>query len=628
MNFKFIGLTPKQETGVNELCEMLDISISDDGLAVSVSEGESITLEKKQNGIVLTYSRSNELYRALSMLKGFATGQRESLKEHNHTEMLCYMADMSRNGVYNMSSAKLMIRTLALCGYDSLMLYTEDTYEIPEYSYFGYMRGRFTKEELKEIDAYADIFGIEVIPCIQTLAHLVAVTQWSQFSDIHDNNDILMVGEDGTYELIRAMLKTCKECFRTDRINLGMDEAHTLGQGKYLDKNGYRQKPEIMLEHLRRVASMCEKIGYRPMIWSDMFFRMQFGHYRVSEGEIPEKIRRLVPQNVTLIYWDYVTQDKAMFEHMVHCHEQFPVPIGFAGGISRWYGFAPLNRFSMESARLQMDVCNAHGIKQIIVTAWGDEGSESSQFSILPTMLYYAERAYCEAEPELRYLEERARQCMGMSFSELLMTDIPNNVGEKYFDENTLINPCKYLLYNDLLLGLMDNHMDADTVSNCYRANAEKLKPLTAHSRWGYLFETMYRLCDLLIEKSDCSLRIRKAYEENDLQTLKSIAQDEIPLMIEKLDAFIVAFREQWFRENKPFGFEIQESRLGGLRLRWQSVASRLMLYVDSNIDRIEELEQEKLPFEHIHVYFAEGDNPYCRYHDSSFMYSSAKVHS
>jgi len=41
--------------------------------------------------------------------------------------------------------------------YDSLMLYTEDTFELPGYPYFGHMRGRFSKEELKEIDDYAYI---------------------------------------------------------------------------------------------------------------------------------------------------------------------------------------------------------------------------------------------------------------------------------------------------------------------------------------------------------------------------------------------------------------------------------------------------------------------------------------
>ena len=40
-------------------------------------------------------------------------------------------------------------------GYNTLMYYTEDTYEVKDEPYFGYLRGRFTADELRELDAYA-----------------------------------------------------------------------------------------------------------------------------------------------------------------------------------------------------------------------------------------------------------------------------------------------------------------------------------------------------------------------------------------------------------------------------------------------------------------------------------------
>ena len=67
--------------------------------------------------------------------------------------------------------------------------------------------------------------------------------------------------------------------------------------------------------------------------------------------------------------------------------------------------------------------------------------------------------------------------------------------------------------------------------------------------------------------------------------------------MISELDDFIVAFRNQWYLENKTFGFSTQELRLGGLRERLKSAALRLADYADGRIDRIEELEQPVLSF-------------------------------
>ncbi len=82
------------------------------------------------------------------------------------------MVDMSRNAVMNVTSLKQWIDITADLGYNTLMLYTEDTFEVDGNPYFGYMRGRYSKEELKEIDAYALKKGMELIPCTQMLCLL------------------------------------------------------------------------------------------------------------------------------------------------------------------------------------------------------------------------------------------------------------------------------------------------------------------------------------------------------------------------------------------------------------------------------------------------------------------------
>ena len=88
------------------------------------------------------------------------------------------MLDMSRNRVMTVEGVKKWIDRQAALGLNLLMLYTEDTYEIPEYPYFGYLRGRYSQAELREIDAYAEERGIELIPCVQTLGHFKQFLQW------------------------------------------------------------------------------------------------------------------------------------------------------------------------------------------------------------------------------------------------------------------------------------------------------------------------------------------------------------------------------------------------------------------------------------------------------------------
>ena len=88
------------------------------------------------------------------------------------------MIDMSRNSVMSVPMLKKYMTLLKKMGYNSLMLYTEDTYEVENEPFFGYMRGRYTKAELRDMAEYCDSIGIQYmsapfdIPSVKFLASL------------------------------------------------------------------------------------------------------------------------------------------------------------------------------------------------------------------------------------------------------------------------------------------------------------------------------------------------------------------------------------------------------------------------------------------------------------------------
>lgn len=184
------------------------------------------------------------------------------------------MLDCSRNAVMRPEAVCRFLDTIVPLGYNTLMLYTEDTYEIDGQPYFGHGRGRYSREELKRIDAYAASKGVELIPCIQTLAHLNALMQWPVYCAIRDTDDILLAEDERVYALIDSMFATLAECFTSRTVNVGMDEAHNLGLGRYLEQHGYENRTEILLRHVQRVAGIAEKYGFTMCMWGDMFFRL------------------------------------------------------------------------------------------------------------------------------------------------------------------------------------------------------------------------------------------------------------------------------------------------------------------------------------------------------------------
>lgn len=608
LHLKLCGFTEKQRLALEELTEICGI-VPDDGAAHTLTITRGAPKLRAENGnYTIVCETPASLWRLLSQLQN-ASGR---LSEGTHKGMLCYMCDESRNAVTTVKTTKKLLRELAVMGYNAMMLYTEDTYTVEGYPAFGAMRGRYTEAELRELDDYAELFGIELIPCIQTLAHLETALRHAQLAELRDTEKVLLTDSEATYRFLDACMKACRRCFRSRRINIGMDEAYGLGTGKALRRDGYVPAPERMLKHLQRVVGLCTENGYRPMMWSDMFFRMAFdGKYYVAEGEISAEVMAKVPKEVTLVYWDYYNEDRKLFEHMVDCHRKFGNEIVLAGGAWKWFGFAPHNRFGIGVTGMQLSVCARRGLSDIIMTAWGDNGAEASQFSAMPTLLYAAETLY---QPELTetVLDRRCRECFGLSMEAFLTLDAPNELPLVRTVGSHPCNPSRYLLYNDPLEGLMDCHLDAATAADGFRRAAERLRKQEDSGQFGYVFSTLARLCELLTDKATLTVDLRRAYGKGDREALKQTAEVRLPRILTELEAFITALRKQWFTENKSFGFTTLELRLGGLMERIRSAKLRLEAYLSGACDAIEELEEEPLSVDGKTA--AERGTPYLHY--------------
>ena len=66
-------------------------------------------------------------------------------------------------------------------------------------------------------------------------------------------------------------------------------------------------------------------------------------------------------------------------------------------------------------------------------------------------------------------------------------------------------------------------------------------------------------------------------------------------MTVDKLKAFATAFFAVWNGENKPFGLEVHQQRLGGAILRAEYCRDKVAAFVVGKIDKIEELEVDVL---------------------------------
>ncbi|MBQ8685743.1 MAG: beta-N-acetylhexosaminidase, partial [Clostridia bacterium] len=516
----------------------------------------------------------------LFVASAWKEGEARSFVCKDDFDDLCLLHDLSRNCVKTVETLKEFMRMLVLTGYDSIQLYMEDVYEIPEEPYFGYKRGRYAQEELSELVEYAERIGLECVPAVQTLAHLNCIARWERFSRrIIDFGDILLADEEETYELIENMFKSLRASFTTDKINIGMDEAHMVGLGKYLDKHGYTDRSSIIVRHLKRVCEIAEKYGFtRPMMWNDMFIRLANQGRFETPDRAPEEIVKLIPENISLAGWNYYSLDKGFYIDMLKMQKMFGRNVYFAGGVNNWHGITPQNKFALKQTEVAMQACRDMRVRNYILTSWGDDGGECSPFASLPAIAFAGANARgVQGYKSLFYTMTGIRYC------DFLTLDLPNDVSEKSVAFTQL---SKYMLYNDCFLGLMDSTVKAGD-KEPFKGYAKTLARHAKKAKWGYLFRTQQRLAELLYIKYDLGVRTRKAYTERDTATLRALAENDYERLIKKAAAFYEVAKYQWHAESKPHGFEVQDYRMGGLRQRIVHLRERLTEYLDGKLARL-----------------------------------------
>lgn len=513
-----------------------------------------------------------------------------------HFDTFGVMLDCSRNAVMTVKELKHFITVLARMGYNQLQLYIEDTYEVDNEPYFGSFRGRYSQDELREIDQFAFDNGVELVPCMQTLAHLNTLKYWPQYEKMMDAQDVLMVGEERTYELIENMISSLRKCVRTNKIHIGMDEAHMLGKGRYRDKHGDRDRSEILLEHLGRVCEITKKYDFEPMMWSDMFYRIaNNGHYYAKEDTVNASIGEKIPESVSLVYWDYYRVKKADYRQMIRGHKRLTDRVVFAGGAWKWMGFTPKNAFSLRATKAAFSACIEEGIRDVFMTMWGDNGAEASAWSTLPTLCYAA--CLAQGITKMDDIKAKFEEWIGYRYDDFMLLDLPDRLN----GNKGRINPSKYELYNDCFFGLLDSAVGENDAKQ-YASFAKRLRNASKRTgEFSYLFDTASKLCAVLAYKSDIGIRTREMYASGDPEALEPIIAD-YNKMIKRTEAFYQAFRAQWYTENKANGFEVHDIRLGGLIMRMKNCRDRLADYVAGRIDEIPELHEQTMPFRQGHT--------------------------
>lgn len=596
MNFKIVTEENLSEF-LNFVSQELGFTFSEDGLPLTLKKEEGILkIDAQESKISITYQEKAHLFRALTIMVA-RFGEYYHLSETPQFKEIGPMMDFSRNAIMSVEGLKRYIILCAKMGLNSIMLYLEDTYEIPEYPYFGYLRGRYSQKEISELCEFGDFLGVEVIPAIQTLGHLKNPLKWSFANGMKDTDDTLLVGEDKTYEFLEAAIRSIKKSFKTNKIHIGMDEAHNLGRGRYLDKHKEFNQLQLMKIHLKKVTDICEKYDLHPMMWSDMFFRLgsKIGDYYDTEVHIPQKVAESMP-DIDMVYWDYYHENQNVYDSLIKAHKELNRPVIFAGGLWIWNGLAPNFGKAIATSQAGLTSAKQNHVDVVYATLWGDDGGETPFISALFGLQLYAEHQFHQ-EVSMEFVKKQFTLFHHLKGEDFLLLNEFDATPGIPVDNLENSNASKLLLYQDILYGTYEKTLANYPLKTHYKQLAEKLKSVTVNSDTEEMFVFYLQLAEVLTLKADVGINIQKAYTDGDRDALKAqlVLLDQLKTSLEKLASH---HRKVWYQWNKAFGFEVMDLRYGSLILRIETAKARIHSFLVGEIEHLEELEVEKLTYD------------------------------
>ena len=534
-----------------------------------------------------------------------------------HTfDTLGAMLDVSRGRVLTVDYLKGRLDRMKKMGYNAVMLYTEDTFRLEGEPKWGYMRGGYTLEEMKDLKAHADKIGFKMIPCIETLGHLEQPFRWADFADVKNTGSTILVGEEKSYALIDKIIAFWAKAVGGTRIHLGMDEAWGFAGAKYEKRNGKRPGVDVFLDHLKRVNEICAKHGFtEPIIWSDMFYRMASARhdYYDPEAKADPSLAARIPKNMRLCYWDYYHDRQDYYEGMIEGHRTLGSEPVLAGGIQIWSHFFHDREKTLATMSAFLAAAKAKGCKEFFFTLWGDDGGTAIQGVAEEGLFACAELAQGRtAEPNADNCA-RFREITGLDYRSLAKL---GEVCRHYADEWPDMILEASMLYDDpLYCGNYRNYLvrkPSETTDRrfycahykdaAWRDDGEKVmadhrRVLAECAELSGLPQAASDLARVLSAKVSYEADLLAAWKAKDLPTLARLARTDLPALISKMKAFIESYRTDWYATSQPFGFERVQKRNAAALARLEEAKRRLDDWLAGKTKTIEELDETLRPF-------------------------------
>jgi len=192
-------------------------------------------------------------------------------------------------------------------GYNSVLLYLEAAVKV-ECTPFFYDDETYTPDEIREIVAYGNEKGIDIIPGLENLAHGENFLQYKELQFMSETldagegargvrgggvGDCICMSNPKAMEFMDTYFTQVISLFTSPYVHAGMDEPFdfaTCPRCVARLKNGETKK-DLFYTHLMHTYNLLKGLGKRMMMWDDFFQYMDV---------VPQ-----LPKDIIMCTWNY-----------------------------------------------------------------------------------------------------------------------------------------------------------------------------------------------------------------------------------------------------------------------------------------------------------------------------------
>ncbi|WP_028021482.1 family 20 glycosylhydrolase [Enterovibrio calviensis] len=472
------------------------------------------------------------------------------------------LVDISRDRVPTMATLKRLIEYFSHLRFNQLQLYTEHTFAYQKHSLVWADYSPMTSAEIREIDAYCQSLGIELVANQACFGHM---EKWLNHPEYHhlaeqtsgftDQRGDFREGAFGlnpispqTEIFIDELFSELLPNFSTNTININFDETMDLGENASKSACDIFGKGKVYLTYLNKIIDLAKSKGKQCQIFSDMLFRY------------PNLIEQL-PNDLILLNWGYEPEHPFDAEHKQLALFGYPFHVVvstdcYASVSGRWHAAISHMRNAAKSAK-------RFGAEGYMVTEWGDMG-HGQQFAMpIPAYAFGAAMAWGEEQQ----LDSDVSQAVRWFYPDAKQVEIDALIAlqDIYLATGVQTPNCAFfgpVLFDQLsrrhikrATGIKSHTLDiAMTELAEWR---QKLKPLRASELTPDLLWT--------IDALEIACEIVQGYADEHHRQIEDFSEERKSLLRPKIQMLLDTYRQLWTEYYRPGGMNQSSARLSYL---------------------------------------------------------------